>query len=268
VRGLTFQDQAVRLRRSWTEIRGWTGEGPAGLRPPEEAFDINTLRAWREAGGSYVLAVNQARSASPEIHRFGTGDPVVLLPRLMKDDYNVFVQEGAIRADRLSEAFLEGADKLRAIGGLAVVAVHTQIVGTGRRLEAIRAVAAAAKAQGDWWIAEAGEVAEWWRARDGLRLTAIEPHLFPDLPVQQADPDSTFAPTLVLRVEGLDEGLEGLWIDVVLPDGPDGRVPSVDGIPVDYTATEWGVRIPLTDLSPADVRTISFPPPNPPEINY
>jgi hypothetical protein len=85
----------------------------------------------------------------------------------VKDDYNVFVQEGAIRADRLSGAFLEGAEKLRAIGGLAVIAVHTQIVGAGRRLDAVRAVADTARAQGDWWIAEAGEVADWWKARCG-----------------------------------------------------------------------------------------------------
>jgi hypothetical protein len=133
VAGLTYEDQLVRLRRSWTEIRGWTGQGPTGLRPPEEAFDANTLRAWAEAGGQYVLAVNQARSGSPEIHSIGRGGHVVLLPRLLKDDYNVFVQEGAMRGDRLSEAYLEGTDKLRALGGLAVVASHTQIIGEGRR---------------------------------------------------------------------------------------------------------------------------------------
>ncbi len=66
VAGLAYEDQAVRLRRSWIEIRDWTGDAPGGLRPPEESFDSNTLRAWREAGGRYVVATNQARSGSPE----------------------------------------------------------------------------------------------------------------------------------------------------------------------------------------------------------
>ena len=92
--GLTLEDQQLRLRRGWGEVQGWTGTGPAGLRPPEETFDSNTLRAWLEAGGGYVLAGNQARSGSPEIYRLGR-EHMVLLPRLMMDDYNVFVQEGA-----------------------------------------------------------------------------------------------------------------------------------------------------------------------------
>jgi peptidoglycan/xylan/chitin deacetylase (PgdA/CDA1 family) len=161
VAGLPYQDQLVRLRRTWTEIRGWTGSGPPGFRPPEESLDANTLQAWWEVGGRYVLAVNQARSGSPEVHRVGERR-MILIPRLLKDDYNVFVQEGALRTDRLTRAFLDGIHKLRSIGGVAVVGVHTQIVGTDRRLEAVRAVADTALAQGDWWIARAGDLAGWW----------------------------------------------------------------------------------------------------------
>jgi len=255
VAGLTYEDQAIRLRRSWTEIRGWTGSPPGGLRPPEEAFDANTLLAWREAGGRYVLAVNQARSGSPEIHRLRGGDQVVLLPRLIKDDYNVFVQEGAIRADRLSGAFLEGAEKLRAIGGLAVIAVHTQIVGTGRRLDAVRAVADTAHAQGDWWIAEAGEVADWWQARSGVRVTAGHPQ------VETLEADSLGGRTLDIRVEGpAGESITGLWIDIVLPGGSDTVTPAVDGVPVAYTTTDWGIRVSLGDLPAGETRLISLQP--------
>lgn len=253
VAGLAYRDQAVRLRRSWTEIMDWTGSEPGGLRPPEEAFDTNTLRAWSEAGGSYVLAVNQARSGSPEVHRFGDDRVVILLPRLLKDDYNVFVQEGALRSERLSEAFLEGIGKLRAIGGVAVVAVHTQIVGAGRRLDAVRDVAGAAVTQGDWWIAEAREVANWWKARDQVRLTVRESS------IQEIAADSipSGGGSLLLEVSG-SEGAEGLWVNVILPDGLNGRVPSVDGEPVAYTATEWGVRVPLAESSVGGPRVITF----------
>jgi len=267
VAGLSFQDQAVRLRRSWSEIRGWTGSAPVGLRPPEESFDSNTLRAWQEVGGGYVLAVNQARSGSPEIHKVPNGELVVLLPRLMKDDYNVFVQEGAIRTERLSEAFLEGTGKLRAIGGLAVVAVHTQIVGAGRRLDAVRETAEAVIAQGDWWIAEAREVADWWRARAGIRVTALIPDPVMDsqgvenLTEERPALDSIRIQPPDLLVEVLGEvGPAGVWIDVVLPGGSEGMTPSVDGVPVAFTTTDWGVRIPVGDLIPGELRVISFPP--------
>ncbi len=171
--GLAQEDQRARLLQGWTEVRDWTGTAPLGLRPPEEVFDLNTLGVWLEAGGSYLLATNQARTGSPEVY-YVEGDQIVVLPRLLKDDYNVFVQDGAMKADRLTEAFLGGTEKLRSIGGLAVVATHTQILGTGRRLEAIRAVASTARSQGDWWIAEAREVAVWWGRRARVRLSLTE----------------------------------------------------------------------------------------------
>ena len=270
VAGLTYQDQAIRLRRSWTEIRGWTGSPPEGMRPPEESFDANTLRAWGETGGRYVLAVNQARSGSPEVHLLRGGGTMVLLPRLMKDDYNVFVQEGALRTDRLSEAFLEGAEKMRAIGGLAVVAVHTQIVGAGRRLDAVRAVADTAVAQGDWWIAEAGDVADWWRARAGVRLTAVPPQVealassspgsLEGIPPPE---ESVGVPSGGRIPDFLVEGPEGesvtdLWIDIVLPGGSVAVTPFVDGVPVAYTTTDWGIRVPVGDLPAGENRLISL----------
>ncbi|MGD8362380.1 MAG: polysaccharide deacetylase family protein [Gemmatimonadota bacterium] len=261
VAGLTYQDQLIRLRRTYSEIENWAGSPPAGLRPPEESFDANTLRAWKEAGGRYLLAVNQARSASPELHEV-EGQILVLIPRLLKDDYNVFVQDGAVRTDRLEEAFLEGMEKLRAVGGLAAVIGHTQIMGTDRRLNALRVVADTAEAQGDWWIARAGEVAEWWAKRAGVRLT------FADSPEGAGDADSESAagglggyhPDVVheILVEGPpDGGLEGLWIDVILPEGVEELMPLMDGVPLPFSTTEWGMRIPVGNLPAGESRTVT-----------
>ena len=169
LQGLTAQDQRTRLRRSWTEIEGWTGVAPVGLRPPEETFDPNTLDAWQRAGGTYLLATNESRSASPELHRVGQGTQV-LLPRLLKDDYNIIVQDRVLRGASLGQALLAGTRKMRAIGGLAVVSGHTQIIRDGPRIEALATVADSALAQGDWWIARASDIADWWMARGATRV--------------------------------------------------------------------------------------------------
>jgi peptidoglycan/xylan/chitin deacetylase (PgdA/CDA1 family) len=250
VSGLPHQEQVVRLRRTWNEIRGWTGESPAGLRPPEESFDANTLQAWGEVGGRYVLAVNQARSGAPEVHEAGEGE-VVLIPRLLKDDYNVFVQEGALRTERLTAAFLEGARKLRSIGGVAVVGLHTQILGTDRRLDAVRVLADTVRAQGDWWVARAGEVAEWWGKRASVRVTVVP-----------APTEADGLPDILVEAPEL-EGVRGVWIEVSLPGGSDAVAPSVDGTPVSYSATEWGIRVPVGDLEPGQVRRVSLQHPVP-----
>jgi peptidoglycan/xylan/chitin deacetylase (PgdA/CDA1 family) len=246
VAGLALDDQRNILRREWGEIRGWAGEGPAGFRPPEESFDANTLRAWAESGGRYVIATNQARSGSPEVHGSGR-DQMILLPRLMKDDYNVFVQDGALKADRLTEAFLEGARKIRAVGGLAIAALHTQIAGTGSRLQAVRALADTTRANQDWWTAQADEVADWWRLRSSIVVRFLAP----------ADSESGVGPEIVVEAPR-GEDIEGLWLDVVLPNGADDVRPTVNGSAVAFTVTEWGIRVPVGRLPAGGERLVAI----------
>lgn len=268
--GMSGMDQRLKLRRGWADTRDWAGVDPAGLRPPEESFDSSTLEAWLDAGGSYVMGVNGARSGSPEVYHFSEGT-VVLLPRLLKDDYNVFVQDGALRADRLTEAFLEGAEKLRSLGGFAALTVHTQILGTGGRLDALRTLADTAKAQEDWWIATAGEVASWWRKRgevtldfhadSGAEADTISEASLPSEPGQETGEGSEGQPglTLVARAPA-DEGIWGMWVDMTLPQGLSDLKPLVDGTPVPFLATDFGIRIPIGDMEAGETREIELRP--------
>lgn len=269
--GLTRQDQTIRLRRSWSDIERWTGEGPVGLRPPEESVDSVTLEAWRRVGGSYVLASNEARSASPEIHETSSG-PMVLLPRLLKDDYTVIVRDVTLRSQRLADAFLSGVRKMRAIGGLAVVAGHTQIIAPGPRLEAVRTVADSVRAQGEWWLAEGRDVADWWLRRSWLELEwemanagdaaamtsilaadGLERALDQDLLVSWSDPTTEAGDG-----EGASSVITGVWIDVVAPALARGSLPVVDGTSVDFIEEEWGMRVSLGSIASGETRRITF----------
>ncbi len=255
VAGRTAQEQFLRLGRSWSDAEDWSGEGPVGLHPPEEAFDAFTLEGWARAGGRYVLAVNGGRSASPEVHGTRSGT-VIVLPRLMKDDYNVFVQESAVRPRRLAEAYLQGASKLRALGGLAIVSGRTQILNSPERQSAMAEVADTARAQGDWWLAEGRELADWWMRRQRVRVRFVTE--------SEADVgryegvSSAGLPTLAVSLPEGERGLDGVWVDVTLPRGSRGVVPWVGGSPSDYAATPWGLRVPVGVLEPGSVRRISF----------
>ncbi|MDA0327668.1 MAG: polysaccharide deacetylase family protein [Gemmatimonadetes bacterium] len=250
--GLTAQDQILRLRRSFDDIESWTGVAPAGLRPPEEVFDARTLSAWRLAGGRYVLTGNEARSASPELHETPNG-LLVLLPRLLKDDYTVVVRDVTLRSQRLADAFLAGTRKMRAIGGLAVVAGHTQIIVRGPRLDAIRTVADTVRAQGDWWLARADEVATWWLARSAVELTWV---------VAEAPPSGRnmrpSGPEDLLVSLASGAGLEDFWVDIVAPKLGPNVIPLVDGISVVFVETGWGMRVRVGSLSVGEVRRISL----------
>ncbi len=247
--GLPPGEQRVRLRRAVSDLEEWAGVRPGGLRPPEEAFDLATVEAWSQAGGRYLVALNEARSGSPELHATtGSGPPLVLLPRLVKDDYNVFVQEGAIRSDRLAEAYADGMAKLRALGGLAVLSAHTQILASPTRRDALVRSAAAARVQGDWWLAAGGEIADWWRGRAQARVRPV-PADAEGVPV---------GATWAFEVEA-PEGLAGGWLELVVPEGED-RVPVRDGEPVAYETTPWGLRVPLGPLAPCERRSVALVP--------
>lgn len=242
----------MRLGRSWRDIESWTGIAPAGLRPPEEAVDSVTLRAWKQAGGSYVLAVNEARSASPEVHETNLG-PVVLLPRVLKDDYTIMIRDGTLRSQGLATAWLDDTRKLRAIGGLAVVAGHTQIIVDGPRLEAVRTVADTVREQGGWWIAQADDVAAWWLDRRAVtvRWTDASENLGRGF-------EPAGLPDVVVSIESGAQ-VEDLWVDVVLPVVNDAAViPAVDGLSVEYADEPWGMRVRIGTLEAGDVRRISF----------
>lgn len=249
--GLTSQEQAMRLGRSWRDIERWTGTGPAGLRPPEEVVDSITLRAWRQAGGSYVLASNEARSASPEIHATSAG-PVVLLPRLLKDDYTIIVRDITLRSQGLTAAWLADSRKMRAIGGLAVIAGHTQIIVDGPRLEAVRTVADTARVDGDWWLARADEVAEWWQDRSEVAVRWAQSS---GAPVRGFT--ATGVADLVVSA-GETSGIDGLWLDVVLPDAPGDVIPVLDGVSVEFIDEPWGMRVRVGTLDAGSERRISF----------
>jgi peptidoglycan/xylan/chitin deacetylase (PgdA/CDA1 family) len=234
--GLTFADQRARLSRSWAEVRGWTGDSAHGLHPPEERFDGNTLRAWRQVGGSYLVAVNEARTGSPEVLETSEGE-VVLLPRIIKDDYNVFVQESALRSRRLTEAYLEGMIKVRSLGGLAIVSVRSQVGGNPGRVGVIGEIVDSARANGDWWLASGREIATWWAARrlTSLRLTA------------------SGEDRLALAITApATSSLVGAWVRVLLPDATATWIPTVGGRPISYAETPFGLRIPVSDLAPGE----------------
>lgn len=241
--GLPVREQTIRLSRSRRELESWGGQEVVGLRPPEERFDEATLRAWlrsdpQRRGTPYVAALNSARSAGPEVFRFAEGS-IVVLPRLMKDDYNVVVQEGTRDPERLQAAYLDGLRKLGALGGLGFISLHSQIAATPGQIGVVETVLDSVSAERDmWWIATGAEIAQWWLDREAIRLTLGE----------------TDGTDLSLVVEApVGSSAREVWIDLVLPGD---RVPFEGERQLAYARTEWGLRIPLPPLGVGETRSL------------
>lgn len=169
--GASLEEQKRRLTLTQDQLRSLVGRPVAGLRPPEEQFDRNTLRAWVDAGGRYVFGANDSRSASPELLTLGT-DTLVLLGRVNNDDVLSLRKIGTPDVARLTAEYIGAFEKVHALGGLFVMSYHSQYMSAPALVPVVAAVARRIRADTTTWLTTGSEAADWWRGRFAVRLAA------------------------------------------------------------------------------------------------
>ena len=170
--GQPLAQQEQRLATTQKEIRSLVGHSVAGLRPPEEQFDRNTLRAWLAVGGSYVFGSNDAHSASPELLGIG-GDTLVILGRVNNDDVLSLKHVQQLDVRRLTTEYIDAFAKVRALGGLFIMSYHSQFMSRPELVPVVAAVARRVKADTTVWLTTGGEAAAWWRGRFKIDVDAV-----------------------------------------------------------------------------------------------
>lgn len=230
--GLLEGEQTVRLRRSVSEVQEAIGRAPTGLRAPEEMADFATLEAWYGLGGRYVVGLNEGRTGSPEIIAVDGGE-IVLLPRVIKDDYNLLVQERVVGQRALTDGLTEGTWKMRALGGLAVLTAHSRLAGSPRYVGQLAAVLEDARTQGNWWIATGAQIADWTLTRQTSQVLVTD--------------WSEDAITIQVRAPE-NHPLGGGWVEVAMPPGTEDWAPRPVDRTIAYGSTPWGIVIPVPDL--------------------
>ena len=167
--GTPPDSQRARLALTQRELAEVLGDSVRGLRPPEEQFDRATMRAWLDAGGTYMFGANNARVAAPELLALD-GDTIVMLARVNADD---FVMTGP-RAPRdraaLAATFLGEFANVRALGGLYILSYHSQLLSQPEHVPVLARVVRGMTADTTVWVATAGDVADWWRRRAALAV--------------------------------------------------------------------------------------------------
>jgi peptidoglycan/xylan/chitin deacetylase (PgdA/CDA1 family) len=242
--GRVWAAQLAGVKQARADIAAWSGELPLGFRPPRELFDSLTLEAWRRSGGLYLAASNGARNAVPTVFDVRSGR-VVVLPRVVDDDYTIIVSRGQTRPDSLRAAFVAGLEKMRALGGLSLVTTHTQLIDSRRRVEAVAAAAQVARDAGDVWLARTSEIAEWWLARSHLELT-----------VRERDDRSVI---LNVRNNGAS-AVESAWLHVYLPeDVSTFAAPELGDAILESHYEAGGLRVRLPAVGPGESLGILLP---------
>ena len=170
--GSPFERQLERLETTRRDLGDLLDQDVRGLRPPEEQFDAETMRAWLAAGGEYLLGANDTRCAAPELLRF-RGDTLVLLPRAFADDFAAAGPEYR-RAPRLVAGIMR-ADMRRAkdVNGLYVLSYHSQLLARPDYVGVVAELARDLVADSTVWLATATDVADWWRRRSQVETQVV-----------------------------------------------------------------------------------------------
>lgn len=99
-------------------------------------------------------------------------DPLVVLPRTQRDDINLYREN--LTPEQITKALIDDFDLTADIGSLGILSVHSQNFGENSSLaQAMLGFLAHAKLSRDAvWMASASQIANWWRSRDKVKLSA------------------------------------------------------------------------------------------------
>ena len=238
--GSPFERQLERLEVTRRDLGDLLQQDVHGLRPPEEQFDMETMRAWLAAGGAYLLGGNDTRCAGPELLRL-KGDTLVLLPRAFADDFAAAGPEFR-RAPHLVAGIMR-ADmrRAKAVNGLYVLSYHSQLLARPEYVGVVAQLARDLARDSSVWLATAHDVADWWRRRSLVEARVV---------ANRGD-------HMELRVRNRgDRPLENVVVQVSVPPGR--QVQSAGGVATSDGLTH--VRIPRLASKASVTMRLSFRP--------
>jgi len=177
-KGQDFNEQYERLEKSSNALKEMGAVTVKGMRPPYELCDDATLKAWAILGGEYVFGQPEYNPRMmPQLYRVEE-DPshglyeektLVLLPRAVRDDHTTLVVEALEENDAVFEAHRSDMERVYSLSGLCMFGYHSNIICLPERVEILSRLIRYAKTL-DLWLTTAGDVARWWRMREGVSV--------------------------------------------------------------------------------------------------
>lgn len=147
-----------------------------GFRAPTEGYSQITERLLQKYGiRHHAVDPQRTEGRLPDFLKqedVGRDDSLVLLPRTQRDDINLANQN--LNVEQTTQALIDDFDLARETGALGWLSVHSQNFKPDDVLfKALPAYLAHVKKNyGTMWLANAGQVANWWRERDRFKLSS------------------------------------------------------------------------------------------------
>jgi hypothetical protein len=193
--GLARDKQRHRLQRMLDEMAsvlgrtdGWPSGAGRGFRAPTEGYDATTEALLHEMGlGHHAADPNSSGDRlphfAPRVAPAGEGGRgLVVLPRGQLDDLNYLQMR--LSKPQIAAALVGEYEFNLALGGFALLSVHSQSMAHPEQLlakplhnsllyDALQELTRHIARRGERvWVAPAGEMADWWRARARAAVSA------------------------------------------------------------------------------------------------
>ncbi|MEN9867843.1 MAG: hypothetical protein RL748_3433 [Pseudomonadota bacterium] len=193
-----------------------------GFRAPLESYDANTEKILFKAGiRHHTTDPGRSDARLPEFAKIdGVPDAMVILPRTQRDDINL-AKEG-LTGDKLGQALVDDFDLAYEMGGLGLLSIHSQNYTDDAALTAAMPTLLKhlKKYRAQVWMASATEVANWWRERERLKLSArnLGRRLEFNLSVTGKTPVLGGSLTVMLPKKGIMPNVQALKVGLPKPE--------------------------------------------------
>jgi peptidoglycan/xylan/chitin deacetylase (PgdA/CDA1 family) len=147
-----------------------------GFRAPTEGYDGTTEQLLQKFGFRHHTAdPNRTEGRLPVLAKLEgveAKDSVVILPRTQRDDINLYGEK--LSVEQTTKALIDDTDQAIDTGALGLLSIHSQNFNAdGVLIKAFPGFLEHLKQRRDpLWIASAGQVADWWRERERLKLSS------------------------------------------------------------------------------------------------
>ncbi|MCH7761938.1 polysaccharide deacetylase family protein [candidate division TA06 bacterium] len=175
-KGQPFNLQLKRMKKTVADLKKIIGVKVKGIRPPQELFDEGTLKAWATVGGEYLFANPNFKKAVPELVTLegnllktllGKKVSLVIIPRVVIDDYDVFVTKSLTNKEEILRLYQMDFEKIYNLNGLYMFSYHSQHLSSPEHVEILASMVKYTKTY-NLWFATAHEVSRWWKSRSKI----------------------------------------------------------------------------------------------------
>jgi peptidoglycan/xylan/chitin deacetylase (PgdA/CDA1 family) len=226
--GQPYELQHERLGKSVEALKHMCdGYCVRSFRPPEELMDESTFKAWADLGGRYIFGEAGLGQQAPGVFNVALNSPesnvreipMVVIPRLVKDDYSTMITEALDKNEDILAAHIKDLNRVYKLSGLYMFAYHSQYYCLPERIEVLSSMAKYAKTL-DLWFATVGQVSDWWLKRSKIS-TEIDWATYRSLTLKvgNSNPEPVSNASVKVYLPGAPDGVE------IVSDSPENPSP-------------------------------------------